>query len=93
MFNISNRYLNLRMVLRDLAVSMNLKAAFKGFSGAGGKEGESASEWFVISQSSQTVDELISAYGWLDARHSVKEPAHRPWTDQYVNILPALLAK
>ncbi|MBI4430841.1 MAG: fused MFS/spermidine synthase [Candidatus Omnitrophica bacterium] len=93
-FNISNRYLNLRIILRDIAVAEDLPAAFKGHYGpVDEKEGESASEWFVISRSTNKIAEFVAKYGWSDARTGMLEPVRRPWTDQYVNILTALLAK
>ncbi len=92
-FHISSRYLNLKGALRDLAESEQIPAAFKIVINADAEKGESGSEWFVMSRDSAKIARLISEYGWKDARTELELPRRRPWSDQYVNIIPALLAK
>ncbi len=92
-FHISNRYLNLKGALRDLAESRQIAACFKIVMDVDAEKGESGSEWLVMSRDSAKIARFISEYGWEDARTEIKLPRRRPWSDQYVNIIPALLAK
>ena len=92
-FHISSRYLNLKGVLRDLAGSRQLAACFKSVMDVDAEKGEAGSEWFAMSKDSAKIAALISQYGWKDASTEIKLPHRRPWSDQYVNIIPALLAK
>jgi hypothetical protein len=85
-FNISNRYLNLRPVLADVAANAGLVSLWRDDSAIDPTEaasGKFASSWLVMARRIEDVDGLVSDH-WerLHGRHGV-----RVWSDDYSNFL------
>lgn len=90
-FHISNRFYNLRPVLRATGASLGLPAFFKQRSGNEPDMGdhEVASIWYVIS-----ADENLAAYlgqhDWEVESRVNGVPVISKWTDDYANVLAPL---
>jgi hypothetical protein len=90
LFNISNRYLDLRPVLKDLATDAGLFCMIGDDSTVTSeeeKDGKQASRWIVLARTEQDVDALTRASKWTrisGQRSSVV------WTDDFSNILQVI---
>ena len=89
--HISNRYLKLEPVLAALAQQRGL-FALANFDGripeADANKGRMASHWVLLARSREPLAHLSGQPGW----YSPKTNKHvRPWTDDYSNILQALV--
>jgi hypothetical protein len=82
-FHISNRYLDLAPVLARGASEHGLSALIRRHraDGVAGRVGGLSSDWMVMAESPATLAPFASR-GW-----TVVEPAARPWTDDFSNVL------
>lgn len=85
-FHISNRYLDLKPVLGDLAGNLGFYAIFRGqdISWRGKELGVADSEWMVLAENKAALEGLAETNGWepVAARKSA-----RLWTDSFSNLL------
>jgi len=88
-FNITNRYLDLKKVLVSVAKDLKLSYTSKAKKIMDPELGPSNSEWFVISRKKEIVQGLIEKQNWINYQNKKISPI-RVWTDSYVNILAAL---
>lgn len=91
--NISNRYVNLRPTLARTArlEGLEVRTRFDGrISEADGRRGRSASHWMVMSRHSTALQPLDALDGWIAPPVDADV---RPWTDDYSNILQALMLR
>jgi spermidine synthase len=91
--NISNRYVNLRPTLARTArlEGLDVRTRFDNrISEADGRRGRSASHWMVMSRDAGALRPLDGLDGWITP--PVDADA-RPWTDDYSNILQALMLR
>jgi hypothetical protein len=90
-FNITNRFYDLRAVLRATAAPLGLDGAFRSRERKDGlKDLEMRSHWYVLSRNHDALAGLART-GWVPA---TGEPTTiSAWTDDYVNILAPLWAK
>jgi hypothetical protein len=85
-FNISNRYLNLRSVLANLARDAGLRCFVRDDLSPSAEEraaGKSPSVWAVLTASSSDAANLRRA-GWDELRGDPRQPV---WTDDFSNLL------
>jgi hypothetical protein len=89
--NITNRFYDLRTVLRATAAPLGLDGAFKSRELKDGLDDlEMRSHWYVLTRNLAAVESLVGA-GWTP---TAGEPiTTTAWTDDYVNILAPLWAK
>ncbi|MEZ5823957.1 MAG: fused MFS/spermidine synthase [Geminicoccaceae bacterium] len=85
--HISNRAINLRPVVGNVAALAGLQASVRLDAGDPEVPFRTASEWIVLARDAQTIDDLGLAPEWTKLEAS---PDHRPWTDDYADILPYL---
>jgi hypothetical protein len=89
--HISNRYLRLEPVLAALAQEQGL-IALANFDGripeADGSKGRLASHWVLLARSPEPLSRLIGQPGWYSPATNKRV---KPWTDDYSNILQAVL--
>jgi hypothetical protein len=89
-FHISNRYVNLRPVLAELAHDANLTClAWEDtpVSASAEKEGKYPSSWVVMSRSSATLSTLQHRTPWSELRRA---PGQTVWTDDFADLLRQL---
>ena len=85
-FHISNRRLDLKPVIGNLAHDTGLVAFYcKDLSG--GPEGKEASEWVVLTQHMEDVKPLLADHRWYQL---TPHPATRIWTDDFSNLFSVL---
>ena len=89
--HISNRYLKLEPVLAALAQQRGL-FALANFDGripvADANKGRMASHWVLLARSREPLAHLSGQPGWYSPKTNERV---KPWTDDYSNILQALL--
>jgi hypothetical protein len=90
LFNISNRYLDLRVILAPLAHAVGLRAYYQSFDPTEQDQSTFASHssWVVLVQGDYLDDEQLKADRWLPLTPLPGEPL---WTDDHANLLPALV--
>jgi hypothetical protein len=87
-FNVTNRFLNLRPVLAALALSMGLQGVAKAVDPkAVIKDELNFSSWVVLSPYAGSIQRL-KALGWKELGSF--STGARPWTDQHVSLWSAL---
>lgn len=92
-FHISNRYYDLRPVLRAVSRSLGLHGLYRDSRRDGPlAEYESPSIVYAIARERATLAPLAER-GWLDPERRGEIPDVRPWTDDYVNLLVPLYAR
>ena len=92
-FHISNRYYELRPVLRAASRSLGLHGLYRDSSHDGPlAEYESPSIVYAIARERESLAPL-ALRGWLDPERRGEIPDVRPWTDDYVNLLVPLYAR
>ncbi|MCB9942417.1 MAG: fused MFS/spermidine synthase [Geminicoccaceae bacterium] len=87
MVHISNRTINLRPAVSNIAASVGLVGSVL-WDNTGGRDWlHSSSQWVVLARSRAVIDRLKLGKSWqpLDAA-----PGQRLWTDDYANIIPYL---
>jgi spermidine synthase len=86
-FNVSNRSLDLKPILADLAESRNLICIAFDDLNPGSFEGKHPSQWLVMARSPEEISNLTINSQWdrLNGRQG-----ERVWTDQFSNILRAI---
>src|SRR5262249_55675564 len=86
-FHISNRYLDLKPVLANLARDAKLACWAKDDLQPTEREkkaGKDASQWVVMAREKRDLDKIIDSYGW----HQPEERREvGVWTDDFSNIL------
>jgi hypothetical protein len=90
-FHISNRYLNLRRVLADLAHNLNLTCLVQDdmkLSEAEKEARKAPSTWGVMARQMSTLSKLSEDLRW---RPFGGTPHGRPWTDDFSNILSVFI--
>jgi hypothetical protein len=92
LFNISNRYLDMDKVLRNLAADAGMPGLLGRFSVSSItpeelEAGALPSDWVVLARDSQLLDSLTKSQ-WYSPL--LRAPAGRPWTDNYSNLLAFL---
>jgi len=92
-YHISNRTLELNIVLAQAARSLDLNCAYKHQREVDREAGEAPSKWLVMSRSGPLVEKLVREEGWEDLSKAKNMPQWRVWTDDYVNILPPMFAR
>lgn len=91
LFHVSNKYLDLRPVVADLAASLNLISYAVIFDSqaqrAAGGDGLDPSSWIAVARDAKELGTLTSNSSWqkLETR-----PQAKIWTDDYSNVLGAL---
>jgi SAM-dependent methyltransferase len=89
--NVTNRFYDLRAVLRTTAASVGLDGAFKSRELRDGLDDlEMRSHWYVLTRDETALARLANA-GWI--RTAGEQTTTAAWTDDYVNILAPLWAK
>jgi len=87
--NVSNRYLDLRGVLGDLAADAHLSAMVRDrpqVTDAQAEEGKAGSVWVVMARRTTDLAALAGDPEWIPLR---ARPGSRVWTDDFSNILGA----
>ncbi len=91
-FNITNRFYDLREALRSTAGSLGLEGAFKARERSDGLDDlEMRSHWYVLTRGHVALERL-ERDGWT-RMNAARQARPAPWTDDYVNILAPLWAK
>jgi spermidine synthase len=90
-YNVSNRHIDLRPVLARTAVTFGATAITRRHFPTAEqiKHGATASEVVVVSLNPEAVERLRKTGEWQD----LSSDGGRPWTDDYSNIVGAMLAK
>ena len=86
-FHISNRYLNLRPVVGNLAKSAGLIVLASDLEQGPGDEGREVALWVVMARRAEDLGSLMNDARW---RRLDPEPQGKVWTDDYSNILSVL---
>jgi hypothetical protein len=90
MFNISNKYVNLRPVLGNVAQSLGLVACervdFK-VTLEQAAQGKYISDWVVMGRSESDLAALVTGPGWATLK---PDPRYRTWTDDYSDLLSVI---
>jgi hypothetical protein len=90
MFNISNKYVNLRPVLGNVAQSLGLVACervdFK-VTPEQAAQGKYISDWVVMGRSESDLAALVKGPGWATLK---PDPRYRTWTDDYSDLLSVI---
>jgi len=83
-YNISNNYIELKVVLASMARALNLHWASKkeDFNDHDGRK--ISTEWFAMSRNRTLIHKLVEKKGWEQNKGI---PVIKTWTDGYVNIL------
>jgi hypothetical protein len=85
-FHISNRFVDLRETLGNLANSLGVAGLVKEDpEGEGGLKFQST--WAILTRDKKDLETFTSASGWLPLPIN---PDHRPWDDSYSNVVGAL---
>jgi hypothetical protein len=90
MFNISNKYVNLRPVLGNVAQSLGLLAYERvdlKVTPDQAAQGKYISHWVVMGRSESDVVGLVMRPGWAALR---PDPRYRTWTDDYSDLLSVI---
>jgi spermidine synthase len=85
LFHISNRYLNLDRVVGRVAESVGAYHCFA--TTVNPQNWEIPSEWMAMTWDSESFQKLTADRGW---QLRAEDPNVRPWTDQYMNVVPIL---
>lgn len=88
-YHISNRYLDLSLVVGALARDLGL-AAYIQTDGASKEEeakGKKSSIWMVVARSKADLDPLLQSHNWDDVELT---PSNKAWTDDFSNVLGVL---
>jgi hypothetical protein len=89
-FNISNRYVNLRPVLGNVAQSLGLVAYERvdlKVTPDQAAQGKYISHWVVMGRSEADVAALVARPGWAAVK---PDPRFRTWTDDYSDLLSVI---
>ena len=86
-FHVSNRSLNLKPILADLAASRNLIAIGFDDLHPSSLEGKDPSQWVVMARSAQEISNLSINSQWQPLKGT---KGGRVWTDDFSNILRAI---
>jgi hypothetical protein len=86
-FHISNRSLNLKPILADLAASRNLIAIGFDDLKPSSLEGRDPSQWVVMARSAPEISNLSINSQWQPLTGT---KGRRVWTDDFSNILRAI---
>jgi hypothetical protein len=90
LFNISNRYVNLRAVLGNVAQSLGLAAYERvdvEVTPAQAAQGKYISDWVVMARSPNDLAAVVSQRGWAPLP---PDPRYRTWTDDYSDLLSVI---
>jgi hypothetical protein len=90
LFNISNRYLDLRPVLAALAEDAGLVCLYQedlGLTSLEKREGKAPSQWIVLAPRREAVRKLLRRGVWQTLQPGPDDPV---WTDEYKNPLRVL---
>lgn len=87
--HISNRYLDLAPVLAEIADDVELQGLIQVDQLSDAAVGKSASTWVVLSQVGERLSSLHADGRWQDLQE--RRTGQRPWTDDFSNVLGALL--
>ena len=93
LFHISNRYYNLRPVLKAVARNLGLEGAVKTVIGGLPPDQEGITTVYGMMARKQVRLEPFYRHGWVPFSNRDGVADCRPWTDDYVNILAPLWAK
>ncbi len=89
LFHISNRYSDLRGVLKQAALNAGLSGAFRRGKAADGLSGDATATGVVLARDPARLRPLLET-GWMVFGSNDGVPAMRLWTDDYVNVLAPL---
>jgi len=91
-FNITNRFYDLRGVLAATGRTLDLSSAYR-FRADDEEiaELEIRSRWYVMTRNDETIEKLVDI-GWQSA-DDASLPHASAWTDDYVNVLAPMLAE
>ena len=87
LFNVSNKYLNLRSVLAAEASSLGLNALAKvdaSVSADQAATGKFPSDWLVLAPAGESLDRLAATGGWV---YPMLASGQMVWTDDYSDVL------
>jgi SAM-dependent methyltransferase len=94
LFHISNRYLNLRPVVADLAERGGWATAVFEYAPTMEEELQNAtiSIWIALSRNPATIDRLVALSGDDSTKWTMleREPGFAGWSDDYASIIPIL---
>jgi FtsH-binding integral membrane protein len=93
LFHLSNRYYNLRPVLKAVAASLGLQGSVKTVIGSHQPDHYQITTVYGMLTRDQARLAPFSRYGWIPFSEKDGLMTCRPWTDDYVNILAPLWAK
>jgi spermidine synthase len=89
-FNISNRFYDLRAVLTATGKAAGLEGAYRlRLDERRLEDMEIRSRWYVLTRNRATLDALAD-HGWQLTTDEPALAAGEPWTDDYVNVLAPL---
>lgn len=91
LFHISNRHLNLAPVLSANARILEVSALFKSNRASVHRDSE-VTDWVAMTGDQGAAEILLDKLKWEDMKDNPKIPSTRPWTDQFSNLISALLA-
>lgn len=89
-WNITNRYLELRPPLAALAADASLVAYTRtdsGFSNEEVAQGRAATRWVVMAKKKETLERVVANGKWKEL---TAVPSARVWTDDFSNVLEAM---
>jgi spermidine synthase len=93
LFHVSNRYLDLRPVIADLAESGGWRAALIDFQPNEEERvmNSTVSVWIALSRNPQTIDRLVTLSNEQEEwRRLQPRPGFAGWSDDYASIIPIL---
>jgi hypothetical protein len=91
LFHISNRHLNLQPILYADARALGIISLYKSSIDPLHPTPDQ-SEWMVLTADPAKAEILVKKLDWTDLRRYPPSVKTRPWTDNYSNLLAALLA-
>lgn len=93
LFNISNRYVDLRPVLLSNANALHLNACYDFNYKTKDTPDSAPSMWFALTRSPSQFAMLTEKFQWFMFEHPGWTGGLKPWTDQYYNIFHVLKFK